>query len=139
MMKKCYDSQNSGFTFVELILVIVVVGIFATVAITKFTSQTIISASLAADMASSDIRGVQHSAMYTGSSQSIIFAGGNDYTAEGLTPEDRALPGDAIAAAYSITFNSVGEPDQGGNFTVSCGGDSKTITIEDITGKVTID
>jgi prepilin-type N-terminal cleavage/methylation domain-containing protein len=137
-MKKRYDSRNSGFTIVELVIVILVVGILAAIAITKFTSQTIITASLAADMAASDIRAVQHSAMFKGASRSIIFVGGNDYTAEGLTPEDRALPGNASADTYSITFNSFGEPNQGGNFKVSSGGDFKTLTIEALTGKVTI-
>ena len=136
-MRRHSNSNNSGFTLIELIIVILIVGIITAVVTTKMISQTGISAALAADMAASDIRAVQHSAMYSGSLQSIIF-GGSDYTADGLTPEDRTLPGNATAAPYSITFNSIGEPDQGGSFNVSCGGDSRTVAIEALTGKVTI-
>ena len=132
-----FNSNNSGFTLIELIIVILIVGIITGIVITKMISQTGISAALAADMAASDIRAVQHNALYTGSSRSISF-GGSDYTADGLIPESRALPGDATAGAYTITFNSFGEPDQGGNFNVNCGGDSRTVAIEALTGKVTI-
>ncbi|MEA1928189.1 MAG: prepilin-type N-terminal cleavage/methylation domain-containing protein [Candidatus Auribacterota bacterium] len=135
--RKHWDSKYSGFTIIELLIVILVIGIIAGVVITKFTDQTGISAALAADMAASDIRAVQHNAMYTGSSKSIFF-GGNGYTAQGLTPEDRTLPGKATAAPYNITFNPFGEPDQGGSFNVSCGSDSRTINIEALTGKITI-
>ena len=131
------DFNNSGFTIIELIIVILVVGIIAGVVITKMTSPTQMSATLAADMAASDIRAVQHNAMYAGASKSIIF-GGYDYTADGLIPEDRTLPGDAVAEPYSIAFNSFGEPDQGGSFNISCGSDSRTLTVEALTGKVTI-
>ncbi len=136
-MRSYPKPKYSGFTIIELLIVILVVGIISGVVITKMISQTRLSAALAADMAASDIRAVQNNALYTGSSQSIIF-GGNDYTADGLIPEDRALPADATAAPYSITFNSFGEPDQGGSFNVSCGSDSRTLTIEALTGKVTI-
>ena len=136
-MRRHSNSNNSGFTLIELIIVILIVGIITAVVTTKMTSQSGISARLAADMAASDIRAVQHNAMYTGSSLSISFDG-NGYTASGLIPESRALPGDATAASYTITFNSFGEPDQGGNFNVICGSDSRTVTIEALTGKVTI-
>jgi len=139
-MRRHSNSNNSGFTLIELIIVILIVGIITAVVTTKMTSQSGISARLAADMAASDIRAVQHAAMYTGTARSIIFGENqNTYTADGLFPEDRALPGDAIAAtAYSITFNSLGEPDKGGSFNVSCGSNFKTINIEALTGKATI-
>ena len=138
-MRKLSNSQNPGFTIIELIIVILLVAIIAAVVVTRMISQTGITASLAADMAASDIRAVQHAAMYGGCSRSIIF-GGNDYTASGLTPETRALPGNAIADPYNITFNSIGEPDQGGSFNIDCGptANSRTLNIEALTGKVTI-
>ena len=136
-MRKLSNSQNPGFTIIELIIVILLVAIIAAVVVTRMISQTGITASLAADMAASDIRAVQHNAMYTGSPRTIIFEG-NDYIAAGLIPEARALPGNATADLYSITFNSIGEPDQGGSFNISCGGDSSTLNIEALTGKVTI-
>ena len=136
-MRKFSNSRNPGFTFVELIIVILLVGIMSVLVLPKFSSQNKTSAFLAADMAAADIRAVQHAAMYGGCSRSIIF-GGNSYTAYGLTPEDRSLPGGATADPYSIIFNSLGEPDQGGSFDIDCGADSRTLNVEALTGKVTI-
>ena len=132
-----YDFRYSGFTLVELILVIVIIAIISLVAIPRMISRGGITASLAADLAASDIRAVQQAAMASGSSKTITF-GGAEYTAEGLNPAARAFPGPAVAGTFSLTFNSLGEPDQGGSFTVSSGGESKTVTVQAITGTVTI-
>lgn len=136
-MRRNLFPRCAGLTIIELVLVILVIGILAAVVMPKMVSQTGITAFLAADLAASDIRSVQHAAMSSGSSKTIIFGGGG-YTAEGLIPANRTLPGDAVADAYSITFNSFGEPDQGGGFDVSSGGNAIMITIEALTGKVTI-
>jgi prepilin-type N-terminal cleavage/methylation domain-containing protein len=129
--------SGQGFTFIELVIVILVIGIIAAVTIPKIISQTGVAAPLAADMAASDIRAVKQAAMSSGTPKTITFGGGG-YTAQGLFPPDRTLPGDAVADPFSVTFNSLGEPNQGGSFTVSAGADSSTITIEGVTGKVTI-
>ena len=127
-----------GFTFVELAIVILLIGIIAALAVPKFISTSGITGILAGDLAASEIRAVQHSAMFTGTPRTITF-GGNSYTAGGLIPEDRSLPGGAVAETYSIQFNSLGEPNAGGSFVVSAGGSSSTISIEAITGKVTVE
>lgn len=137
-MKNCFKSGISGFTIYELLIVILVIGILAGLILTRMNSESGLAAALAADQAASDIRSVQHNAMYSGTSRSIIF-NGNNYTAQGLMPENRVLPGNAVVnTPYTITFNSFGEPDQGGSLIISCGGDSKTLTIEALTGKVSI-
>jgi len=125
-----------GFTILELILVMVLITIIALVTIPKIISPTKISAIVAAEQATADIRAVQNAAMYQGVPRTITF-NGNSYTAEGLTFEDKNLPGGA-AANYTVTFNTFGEPDQGGSFFVSCGGDSRRVNIEALTGKVSI-
>ncbi len=132
------DRRYSGFTLVELILVILVIAIISLVAIPRMISRGGISASLAADLAASDIRAVQLAAMSSGSSKTITF-GGAEYTAEGLNPASRSFPGQAAASSFTVTFNSLGEPDGGGSFTVSSGGETRTVTVQALTGTVTID
>ncbi len=134
---KRFIFPGSGFSLIELILVILIIAILSLIAIPRMISRSGITASLAADLAAADIRAVQQAAMSSGSSKTITFGGGN-YTAEGLISPDRSLPGNAAAESYVITFNSLGEPDGGGSFTVASGEDSRTITIAALTGKVTI-
>ncbi len=128
--------SKTGFTLVELVIVILVIGIIAAVTIPKMISQGGVATSLAADMAAADIRAVRHAAISSGTAKTITFNGAW-YTAQGLYPPGRALPGDAVASAFSVTFNSLGEPNQGGSFTVGAGAASSTITVEEVTGKVT--
>ncbi len=134
-MSDLIPNQTRGFTILELVLVMMVIAIIATVTIPKIISPTKISAIVGAEQAAADIRAVQNAAM-GGIPRTITF-NGNSYTASGLTFEDKNLPGGA-SANYTIIFNSFGEPDQGGNFYVDCGTDSRRIYIEALTGKVTI-
>ena len=135
--------KNSGFTVMELIIVALVMAIIAAAVIPKIHSQGRIVATMAAELAASDIRAVQNAAMYTGSPKSITFSAGlSVYTASGLMPEERKLPGNAAPDSdYQITFNSFGEPDAGGvgSFDIISGGEAKAITVSALTGKVTIE
>ncbi len=128
--------RETGFSVIELIIVILVVGILAMVALPKITSTTRISAIVAADLAAMEIRAAQSRAMYSSSPQTITFSG-NSYTTGGVS---RALPGRATATAYSLTFTSFGEPSSpnGKSFKISDGNTSRTIHISSLTGKVTI-
>ena len=135
-------SGRAGFTLIEMIIVMLVVAILAVSVIPKLVSTTQISAQLAADIAASDIKAVQAGALYMGSARNITFSG-NSYTAEGLIPPTRSLPGNASAGNCTITFNSFGEPSPpagGGNnqFSITAGEESRTITVQALTGKVTI-
>ena len=128
--------RETGFSLIELVIVILVVGILAMVALPKITSTTQISAIVAADLAAMEIRAAQSKAMYSGVPQTITFSG-NSYTTGGV---NRALPGRATATAYSLVFNSFGEPSSadGSSYQISDGDTSRTIRISSFTGKVTI-
>ncbi|MDP8234835.1 MAG: prepilin-type N-terminal cleavage/methylation domain-containing protein [Candidatus Erginobacter occultus] len=129
--------RETGFSLIELIIVLLVVGILAMVLLPKMISTTQVSAIVAADLAVMEIRAAQGKAMYSGTPQTITFAG-SDYTTDGKT---RALPGQATATAYSLVFNSFGEPssDDGASFQISSGATTRTIRIASLTGKVTIE
>jgi len=128
--------KNNGFTLVEFIIVMLLIGILAGIVIPKILSTTRFSATLAAEMAVTDIRATQSAAMFEGASRTITFNNNNTYTRDGIT---KTLPGGATVEEYTITFNSFGEPTTGaGNFDIICGADSKTINLSTLTGKATI-
>jgi len=141
-------SDRSGFSVVELIIVILLLAILAVTAIPRLISTTGITAQMAAEMVASDIKAVQAQAIFICEGpKTITFTGDNSYTAEGLIPPIRYLPGDAIAGStgggeLSITFNTFGEPTPpvgGGNnqVTVSAGTESLTLEVLNLTGQVT--
>jgi prepilin-type N-terminal cleavage/methylation domain-containing protein len=128
--------KNNGFTLVEFIIVMLLIGILAGIVIPKILSTTRFSATLAAEMAVTDIRATQSAAMFEGASRTITFNNNNTYTRDGIT---KTLPGGATVEEYTITFNSFGEPTIGaGNFDITCGSDTKTINVSSLTGKATI-
>ncbi len=129
-------SKNAGFTLIEALIVVMVIGILAVAIIPRILSTTQFSALLAAEMAVTDIRATQAAAMFESASKTITFNGDSTYTADGIT---KTLPGGATAGSYIITFNSFGEPTTGtGTFSINSGADSKYITISSLTGKATI-
>ena len=135
-MKAKANSNNAGFTLMEVLIVVLVIGILAIAIIPGILSTTRLSALLAAEMAVTDIRATQTAAMFESASKTIIFNGNNTYTRDGIT---KTLPGGATSVAYTITFNSFGEPTAGvGAFTITSGSDNKLITILALTGKTTI-
>ena len=127
-----------GFTTIELIAVLVVVGVLVTAATVKFTSTSTISLRAAAEMIQADIRYTQAEAMATNADRSINFVAGNNYM---VGSETRDLPsGVTIVAGRLFTFDSLGEPTAGGGqfVSVSDGTNTNTVTVVDYTGKADI-
>lgn len=135
-MKANANFKNAGFTVIETLIVLLLIGILAVTFIPKILSTTRFSALLAAEMAVTDIRATQTAALFKGATKTITFNGGGTYTRDGIT---KALPSGATAGSYTITFNSFGEPTAGvGAFSISSGSDTRFITISALTGKITI-
>jgi MSHA pilin protein MshA len=140
-----------GMTLIEVIVVMVIIGILAATVLPKIdfggTSSTA-SAGGAAYMIASDIRYTQECAMASLVSKSISFTSGQSvYTfpatipsTSSLDPTGRLPSGVTIGTTITFTFNSLGEPTAGGgsSFTVSTGGITRTITVTQYTGKVSI-
>ncbi len=140
-------AQQSGMTFIELILVLMIIGILAAILIPKLElTSTPSRASLygAAYMVASDIRYAQEFAMANHVSKSVILSSGSSvYTfnpTNNMDPSGRLPSGVTISNNFTITFNSLGEPitGGGGSVIVSDGVWTKTISVVNYTGKVNI-
>jgi hypothetical protein len=123
----------------------VIIGRLSAVVIAKWTSaHNIKVGGGTANMIASDIRYAQEFAMANRVSKSVVFISGiSVYTFNPTSPFDSTgqLPsGVTVGGNFTITFNSLGEPalGGGGSVTVSGGGQTKTISIVNYTGKVNI-
>ena len=129
--------DSKGFTIIELIMVVVLISILAVSVVPKFWDTSGFSIEGAAAMAVADIRYAQELAMSTHSSKTIVFTTSNDYYTVDTRNVD--LPSRvSISSGTTFTFNSLGEPTTGGgsSVTLSAGAETKTITVENYTGRV---
>lgn len=136
MSKKWHTDH--GFTAIEAIMVILVIGILASILVYRYNTTQDTGTTVASDELIADIQFVQARAMAAGTQQSIAFTIGSGVY--NLTGEQKRLP-DGIAVTgttlpgNSITFNTLGEPTFGNtDRTITLAG-SRTVTIYAITGK----
>jgi prepilin-type N-terminal cleavage/methylation domain-containing protein len=128
-----FQPKANGFTLLETIIVIIIIGILVITIGYRFFSTSETSTVAGVDQAAADIQYVQTLAMGTMSSKSISFTNGSG--GYNMAGEVRTLPGNATAGTtITFTFNSLGEPTNGGDSIVSIG--SKQIKVWAITGKV---
>ena len=153
-------SKDSGFTFIELIMTIVILGVLAAYATPRFSSTSDFSVAGAAEVVASDVTYTQREAMSTRQSLDITYIDTNTYTYVSNTTRDiNDISADVTvsfgtetisASADPITFNSLGEPTFGftklatatkiqRTITVQEGAVLKCIVVEPYTGKVTIE
>jgi prepilin-type N-terminal cleavage/methylation domain-containing protein len=138
-----------GMTLIEMIAVMAIIGILAAAVIPRIdfggtSSQASVAG--AAYMIASDIRYAQEFAMTNRVSKSVQFSAvtpANVYTfspPSNMDPSGQLPSGVTISTNFTVTFNSLGEPTTGGggSVTVSSGGQSRTITVLQYTGKVNI-
>jgi MSHA pilin protein MshC len=130
-------ADSRGFTLVELIMVVVLIGILAVSIVPKFVDTSAISLLGGAAMVVADIRYTQELAMGTHTPKTITFATNDTfYTVNSQTMN---LPSRvSISSGATFTFNSLGEPTAGGgsSVTLNAGAETKTITVDNYTGRV---
>jgi len=135
--------NKDGFTLIELIMVIVIIGILAWVATTKYSARSNISLATAAAMIKSDIRSVQALAMSQHASKTLTFNSSTEYVFPGAGGGNKTrnfnniFDGNTSLSAYpaSISFNSLGEPTAGYGSSITING-TRTLTVLRYTGRV---
>ncbi|MGA1823778.1 MAG: Tfp pilus assembly protein FimT/FimU [bacterium] len=120
-----------GFTFIELVMIITIVGIFSFTAIQKFDFDEF-SPETAATQIEAYLRYSQVKAMSQHAQVSVSFNSDVKGWYFTILGENHYIPGNVSLSYSPISFNSLGEAVNAGIITI--GGIS--ITVEPTTGKV---
>lgn len=144
-------ASGRGFTLTELVVVIMVLGALAVVALPRFADQTDFTVQGTADQAASALRYAQKAAIAARSDVLVTFgangftacfASGGSCTANVVDPTrgaQLAVSGDASVTVNgsSFSFDALGRPSAGAAaVTVSGGGMTRTVAVEAETGYV---
>ena len=154
--------KDHGFTIVELLIVVVILSIVALTAIPMMSSAASIQIRSAANIIAADIEYARSMAISRGQnykvefnkdadSYKIVDQGGTviqhpvkkGFTYEvNFRNESRLSRVDITNAAFSgdqiVVFDCLGSPDSGGTVNLQAGAISTTITVEPVTGFVSI-
>ena len=149
--------RRGGFTFVELVIVMLVIGIMTAVAAPKFADSLLQHrATAAAQRGAMDLRFARRNAMAISGDQYVsydanansyqIFPGVThlDHPSQTYTVELDESPYTATIVSVSfnggsqVTFNGYGLPDNAGTIVVQAGSHQKTILLDVNTGEATV-
>ena len=153
---------HSGFTIVEIVIVVVIIAIAALVAVPMMSSAAGLQIRSAANMIAADLEYARSMAISRGQNFSVEF----DKNTERYRIKDQA--GNVIShpvkkgfnyeidfqndsrlnrvditnvdfnMTSSVQFECLGSPDNGGTVIIQAGGEAKTITVEPVTGFISI-
>ncbi len=153
--------KNRGFTLIELMAVIVIIAIAAMLAIPMFGSSASTQIRAAADMVAADLEYAKSMAISRQKTYTVIFdesaesysitTGDGEVISHPVTHKDYVVNFKAdgrvdkvniVDADFSsfdqVSFTYLGSPDNGGSVTLSAGTKTMTITVEAVTGYVSI-
>jgi len=152
---------NRGFTMVEIIIVVVIIAIAALAAVPMMSSAASFQIRSAANMIAADIEYARSMAISRGQNFSVEF----DENTESYSIEDqggvviqhpvkkgfpyeinfqndgRLSKVDITAVSFTdskVQFDCLGSPDNGGTVILQADGTTKTITVEPVTGFISI-
>ncbi|MHC4507612.1 MAG: GspH/FimT family pseudopilin [Planctomycetota bacterium] len=151
-----------GFTVVELLIVVVILSIVALTAIPMMSSAASIQIRSAANMIAADLEYARSMAISRGQNHSVVF----DKTADSYRIVDQVgtviqhpvkkgftyvvdfrnesrlnrvdITNASFNAAQTVTFDCLGSPIDGGTVNLQAGAITTTITVEPVTGFVSI-
>lgn len=127
--------KAQGYTLIELVMVIVIIGIVSVSAYVLYPSTTPFNLNSVAEQLKADIRLTQTLAMsITNATYSITIASGS-YQVTGNSSV--TLPsGATLSPAQTITFDQHGVPAAGTTVTVTVGSSTRVLTVNGVTGYV---
>jgi prepilin-type N-terminal cleavage/methylation domain-containing protein len=150
MMSKKWQSQK-GFTLIEVVMVVVIMGILATTITYRYRRSADTDCTLAANQLIADIQYVQIRAMGIGRAQNLKFdvgtgsylirEGTNILEQKNLPDTNNIIIRNTNLPGNTLTFNTIGEPTfsatENGAINLGKGPNTcRIITIFPITGKV---
>jgi type II secretion system protein H len=152
---------RAGFTLIEVLVVVVIMGIAAAIIVPRLTGMGDLQAMSAARALVANMQYAQNEAIVTQSPTTVAF----DIATESYElrdtndvplrhpvtkgafqvryPTSRGLEKvEVISAnfggASTVTFDSLGSPDRGGQVVVSADGHDYTVTVAPVTGKIDV-
>ena len=156
------ESHFRGFTLIELIIVVVIISIAALTAIPMMSSAAGMQIRSAANMITADLEYAKSMAISRGQNYSVRF----DQNTESYQVEDQGnsviphpvkkgfdyivdfgndtrlnrvdITGANFSGNPDVEFDSLGSPDSGGTVSLQAGTTTMTITVEPITGYISI-
>lgn len=158
----CLSGADSGFTMVEIVIVIVVIGIAALLAIPMMSSASSLQLRSAANMLAADLEYAKSTAISRGQNYSVVFdTGADSYKIVGPDgnpiehpvkrgfdyvvsfQNESRLNRVGIASAnfngtQTVTFDCLGSPDSGGSVVLQADTATETINVEPVTGFISI-
>jgi len=150
------SDPRRGFTAVEMVIVVLIVGIFAAVAVPRFVgSLNYHRVRAAAQRIQADLELARHHARMKGASQTVVFDVANDsYTIPGVPPLEPggsdyavdlqdSLYGVTIVSAdfgglSDVKYNGFGMPTAGGSVVVRCGSYQRSVVVDGETGRASV-
>lgn len=140
------NSGERGFTLIEVIAVLIIVGIVSAVAISRGVSATSFSLASETQILKTNLRYAQAKALSDETSWGLAFTGATYTLQNNGANSSNVLPGESLAThtmpagvtctgAATVTFDNWGSPGTTTQtITLSGGGDTNTITITRETG-----
>lgn len=145
-----YPRIGRGFTLVELIIVIVILGILSVYAMTRDSDSAELTLPSQAQRLASDLRYTQSLAFTSGKRMLFKINSSTTYAVCRTTDGTNCSAGNDISvdlqqgvtvspAPATLSFNTLGEPNQGATYTVlGPGGSTVSVTVAALTGLVSV-
>jgi prepilin-type N-terminal cleavage/methylation domain-containing protein len=159
----CAKFAHNGFTLIEIIIVVVILGIISLIAIPMYSSAAGIQVKTALDMITSDLEYAQNLAITNGTSYSVVFdaavesykiidsdnnvianpskPGSNyiiDFTSD-IRLSKVKIASASFGSASKVKFDNLGSPDNGGKVIIGAEGHTAVVNVQAVTGYVSIE